>query len=47
MPNNRRNYCLVAYNPQRCHDPGNPKPGTPIAEFIGVQSLRERVQSLK
>lgn len=40
------NFCLMAYNLKRCHEPDIPKPGTSIAEYIGVQRLQEGVLSL-
>jgi hypothetical protein len=40
------NFCLTAYNLQRCNESGIPKPGTSITEYIGVRKLQDGAQSL-
>lgn len=40
------NFCLAAYNLQRCNESGIPKPGTSIAEYIGVRKLQDGAQCL-
>lgn len=35
------NFCLAAYNLQRCHDPGLPKPGTTVTEYTAVQKIKD------
>ncbi|WP_324959869.1 transposase [Oligoflexus sp.] len=35
------NFCLAAYNLQRCHDPGLPKPGTTVTEYATVYKIKE------
>lgn len=40
------NFCLTAYNLQRCREVGIPRPGTTVAEFVGVQKLQDGARSL-
>ncbi|WP_176736376.1 transposase [Oligoflexus tunisiensis] len=40
------NFCLTAYNLQRCNEAGIPRPGTTVAEFVGVQKLCDGARSL-
>jgi hypothetical protein len=40
------NFCLAAYNLERCNETGIPKPGTAITEYIGVRKMQGGAQSL-
>ncbi len=40
------NFCLAAYNLQRCDESGIPKPGTSITEYIGVRKLQDGAQTI-
>jgi len=40
------NFCLAAYNLQRCNESGIPKPGTTITEYVGVRKLQDGARYL-
>ena len=40
------NFCLTAYNLQRCNESGIPKPGTSITEYIGVRKLQDGAHTI-
>ena len=40
------NFCLAAYNLQRCNESGIPRPGISIAEYVGVRKLQDGAHTL-